>query len=104
MSPKTTPNAERPSADRRATGDERATALPAASDKGLIPTIGEAPDPGFYEGFILAQIAPAALGAHPGSAHGRRVSPRIRASLALRRRRPGSRRRPSRSRPLSRPG
>src|SRR5258708_7582070 len=42
MSPKTTPNAERPSADKLAASAGRAVASPAVSDKGPIPAIVEA--------------------------------------------------------------
>src|ERR1700738_4864538 len=41
MSPKTTPNAERPSADKLAASAGRAMASPAVSDKGPIPAIVE---------------------------------------------------------------
>src|ERR1700726_3132761 len=42
MSPKTTPNAERPSADKLAASAGRAMASPPVSDKGPIPAIVEA--------------------------------------------------------------
>jgi hypothetical protein len=42
MSPKTTPNAERPSADKLAASAGRAVASPAVLDKGPIPAIVEA--------------------------------------------------------------
>ncbi len=46
MSPKTIPKAERPSADRLATLAGRAIASSAASDKGPIPAVDEALNPG----------------------------------------------------------